>query len=127
MIELLGLMADYNDKVFPDQPWVITNPENKNTKMSAKERLAAKEKLMDAVNRYAAIGKEPDLIGLIRGRIVENSFRYLGKGVTLGDKDRIVCWYRLKNAKDPKTYRVVYGDLSIKDVAAEDLPLPVDP
>ena len=55
------------------------------------------------------------------------SFRYFGKGVKLGDKDAIVCWYKLKDAKDPNTYRVVYGDLSVKDVAAKDLPLPVEP
>ncbi len=54
-------------------------------------------------------------------------FCYLGKGVKLGDKDRIVCWYKLKDAKDPKTYRVVYGDLKVKDVASEALPLPVNP
>ena len=59
--------------------------------------------------------------------VVKDSFRYLGKGVKLGDKDRIVCWYKLKDAKDPNTYRVVYGDLSVKDVAAKDLPLPVEP
>ena len=38
-----------------------------------------------------------------------------------------MCWYQLKSTGNPKTYRVVYGDLSIKDVAAEDLPLPVRP
>ena len=54
---------------------------------------------------------------------VENSFRYLGKGVKLGDKGRIVCWYKLKGAK---AYWAVYGDLSVKDVAPEDLPLPVE-
>ena len=59
--------------------------------------------------------------------MVEKSFRYLGKGVRLGEKQRIVCWYKLKGAKDPNTYRVVYGDLSVKDVAPKDLPLPVDP
>ena len=59
--------------------------------------------------------------------VAENSFRYLGKGVKLGDKNRIVCWYRLKDAKDPQMYRVVNGDLSAKDVAAEALPLPVGP
>ena len=58
---------------------------------------------------------------------MEDSFRYLGKGVKLGEKDRIVCWYKLKDAKDANTYRVVYGDLSVKDVAAKDLPLPVGP
>jgi hypothetical protein len=58
---------------------------------------------------------------------VEKSFRWLGKGVKLGDKERIVCWYKLKDAKDPNTYRVIYGDLSVRDVAPKDLPLPVDP
>ena len=54
-----------------------------------------------------------------------SSFRYFGKGLKLGNKNAIVCWYKLKAAKDPSTYRVVYGDLSVKDVAAKDLPLPV--
>lgn len=58
--------------------------------------------------------------------VVEQSFRYVGKGVKLGDKDRIVCWYKLKNATDAQAYRVVYGDLSVKDMAAKDLPLPVE-
>ena len=52
---------------------------------------------------------------------VENTFRYLGKGVKLGEKDRIVCWYKLKSTN---AYRVVYGDLSVKDVNQKDLPLP---
>jgi hypothetical protein len=56
-----------------------------------------------------------------------DSFRYLGKGTKLGDKQAIVCWYKLKDAKAPNTYRVIYGDLSVKDVAAGDLPLPVEP
>ena len=52
--------------------------------------------------------------------------QYVGKGVKLGDKSAIVCWYKLKDAKDGNTYRVVYGDLSVKDVNAEDLPLPIE-
>jgi hypothetical protein len=59
--------------------------------------------------------------------MAEKHFRYLGKGVKLGDKDRIVCWYQLKDGGSPNIYRVLYGDLSIKDVAPEDLPLPVKP
>jgi hypothetical protein len=38
-----------------------------------------------------------------------------------------VCWYKLKDAKDPKSYRVLYGDLSVKDDAPEGLPLGVQP
>ncbi len=52
-----------------------------------------------------------------------NTFRYLGKGVVLGSKERIVCYYKLKNSD---RYRVVYGDLSVNDIDANDLPLPVE-
>jgi hypothetical protein len=59
----------------------------------------------------------------IRVSAEENSFRYLGKGVKLGDKDRIICWYKLKSTR---SYRVVYGDLTAKDLLQEALPLPVE-
>ena len=45
--------------------------------------------------------------------------RYAGKGVKLGEKDTPVFWYRPAGSK---THKVIYGDLSIKDVAEEDLP-----
>ena len=79
--------------------------------------------------RFGTVGNAPILVFFAwdSDSIVKDSFRYMGKGVKLGDKDRIVCWYKLKDAKAPKTYRVVYGDLSVKDVAPEDLPLPVEP
>ena len=47
------------------------------------------------------------------------TWRYVGDGVQLGDGQTPVCWYK---PKDSETYRVVYGDLSVKDVPAEDLP-----
>ena len=55
-------------------------------------------------------------------RIEQGSWKYLGEGVKLGDKDRTVCWYRPLGSKD---YHVVLGDLSGKVVAPADLPLPV--
>ena len=56
--------------------------------------------------------------------VAGDSWHYAGKGVKLGDKTAPVCWCK---PKDSKTYRVVYGDLSIKDVAEEDLPKPTKP
>ena len=44
---------------------------------------------------------------------------YAGKGVTLGDAETAVFWYK---PKDSETYKVIYGDLRIEDVAEEDLP-----
>jgi hypothetical protein len=50
----------------------------------------------------------------------EGEFRYVGQGVKLGEADKVVAWW--KATKDAKTYRVLYGDLSVKDVAEADLP-----
>ncbi|MBA7688505.1 hypothetical protein ES703_96988 [subsurface metagenome] len=44
---------------------------------------------------------------------------YAGKGVKLGDADKAIFWYRPEGSE---TYRVIYGDLSVKDVAQENLP-----
>jgi hypothetical protein len=98
-----------------------------------KELTEAERKLLDTDMRYSphsgveVVGAPYFDFFFNPDNIVANSFRYLGKGVKLGDKDRIVCWYKLKGAKNPNAYRVVYGDLSVKDVAAKDLPLPVGP
>ena len=44
---------------------------------------------------------------------------YAGNGVKLGDADKAVFWYRPEGSE---TYRVIYGDLSVKDVTPENLP-----
>jgi len=49
----------------------------------------------------------------------ENDWHYVGENVKLGDADSPVCWYR---PTDSETYRVIYGDLSVKDIAPKDLP-----
>ncbi|UCG46775.1 MAG: zf-HC2 domain-containing protein [Phycisphaerales bacterium] len=49
----------------------------------------------------------------------DSDWHYAGKDVKYGRADKPIFWYR---PKDSATYRVVYGDLSVKDVAPEDLP-----
>jgi hypothetical protein len=48
-----------------------------------------------------------------------SDYQYVGEDVRLGDASKPVCWWKPPGAK---TYRVVYGDLSIRDVAPADLP-----
>lgn len=48
-----------------------------------------------------------------------SDYQYVGEDVKFGDANTPVCWWKLP---DSKTYRVIYGDLSIRDVAPEDLP-----
>ena len=50
---------------------------------------------------------------------IHPSGHYTGKGVKLGDREAMIFWYQPKGAK---TYRVIYGDLSIRNVEARNLP-----
>ena len=49
----------------------------------------------------------------------ECNSRYAGENAKYGDADTAIFWYRPKGSE---AYRAIYGDLSIKDVAPEDLP-----
>lgn len=49
----------------------------------------------------------------------EGPWHYAGSGVKLGDDKTPIFWCR---PKDSNTYRVIYGDLSVKDVDADNLP-----
>jgi len=48
-----------------------------------------------------------------------SKWRYAGNSVKFGEADKAIFWYR---PKDSQTYRVIYGDLSVKDVSPENLP-----
>ena len=50
---------------------------------------------------------------------MKDKYGYKPAGVKLGDAKAIVFWYKPPGAK---SYRVVYGDLRIGDVAADKLP-----
>ncbi len=59
--------------------------------------------------------------GMLFHQILESQgqWTYAGAGVKLGDASKAIFWYQ---PKDAATYRVIYGDLSVKDVAPENLP-----
>jgi len=80
-------------------------------------------------NKFAQLSEEQNSKGpplkFARGWVFfrllkpENDWHYVGKDVKFGDADSPVCWYRPDGSE---TYRVIYGDLSVKEVAQEDLP-----
>lgn len=126
MIEYLGAMAGYHGQTFPDQPYSVGSERlNEIYDKAEADRTPAERRLLNIVDhcKMASLNMMPTG-HFIEDHTVAGTFRYLGKGVKLGDTDRIVCWYKLK---DTGTYRAVYGDLSVRDVAPQDLPLPVEP
>ena len=145
MVEHLRLMAEYYNNMFSDRydkaasefdkavcgravpAWFPPDEELEAfERKPERDRTPAQNQIVEARQHYIWSGLNlGPFRHFIRDNTVEGTWQYLGKGVRLGDKNGIVCWYKLKDAKNPDTYRVVYGDLSVKDVAPEDLPLPV--
>lgn len=61
-------------------------------------------------------------LGMMFHQMLEASgteWNYAGAGVKLGDANTAIFWYQPQGSE---TYRVISGDLSVKDVAAENLP-----
>jgi hypothetical protein len=48
-----------------------------------------------------------------------NDFHYAGEGIALGNAQKPICWYKPTGAQ---TYRVIYGDLSVREAAPGNLP-----
>jgi len=48
-----------------------------------------------------------------------SNWRYAGENVSYGEAETPIFWYKSAGSE---TYRVIYGDLSIRDTAAENLP-----
>ncbi|MBN2180522.1 MAG: hypothetical protein JW715_01310 [Sedimentisphaerales bacterium] len=49
----------------------------------------------------------------------ESNWRYAGENIQFGDSNTPIFWYL---PPDSGIYRVIYGDLTVKDVASENLP-----
>jgi hypothetical protein len=143
VIEVLRRSADMENGAFPnsitDQKLIMKLTMKSTMKWSfeigKQAALAAAQ-----VAREKAKGKEPkkvsppeippemlieqseigNLIGRMTMFLAENTgWKYAGKGVKLGDVDTPIFWYV---PKDSKQGRVIYGDLSVRDVPVDQLP-----
>jgi hypothetical protein len=126
LVEWLGICAACNGGVFQGdkQPLAEGALHRILKKFNTHQKLSpAEQKLLDYSGGYPpAHGWRG--IERFAEKTAGRSWHYAGKGVKLGDKTRAVCWYQPESSK---TYRVVYGDLSVKDVSPEDLPRNAEP
>jgi hypothetical protein len=84
----------------------------------------AREKLIAETKQYYKPSDEESAIAMLGAEFIkdlpeDSDYHYVGEDVKLGDANAPVCWWK---PIDSKTYRVVYGDLSIRDVKPENLP-----
>ncbi len=117
-IEGLRILAEtFNDGQFPDgvavEDYMKQIPSI--TKKFEAMKLSSEEEL--------ALGKKMQQYLLFtRFYKGDGKWYYRGKGVKLGEADKSIFWYRPKGSQ---TYRVIYGDLRVEDVARENLPEPL--
>jgi hypothetical protein len=127
VVEWLEAVARYNDGVFPDSlsPTSGIDPVRMRATQAKPpaDRTEAERQLIELRERHARAGVRLPYAIFLAENTTRGSFRYLGKGVKLGSVDRIVCWYRLKSSGK---YRAVFGDLDVRDVQPEELPLSVE-
>lgn len=109
---LLGVMAKMNDGQFPDALPSEPSMGAYMKPLKGFDTVLGKDEAMEAV---MPMGRGI----MFLANEIHPGGHYVGKGVKLGDAESAIFWYR---PKDSETYKVVYGDLSIKDVAEEDLP-----
>ena len=125
MIEWLGATARFNNGTFfdTDRGFDLERYNNEVATKDQADRTAVEQKLFDLQYKHLLNGNSPVMASFANEYTAGGRFRYMGTGVKLGSADRIVLFYRLKSTG---TYRAVYGDLTVKDVKPEDLPLPVE-
>jgi hypothetical protein len=117
-IEGLRILAErYGDGQFPDSV-ALEDFMKRIPQMQEKEKQFELTPEEDAV-LTAAIQKHILFLRFFQG---QGKWYYRGKGVRLGDAGTPIFWYR---PRDSATYRVIYGDLRVEDVAPEDLPEPL--
>ena len=117
LVESLRVWAKYlNNGSFPQA-------------LSTKEYMQQVPRLQEVIGPLPLPDAEKEQLGIrfIQGMLYlqtyelrrEGPWHYAGSGVKLGDAETPIFWYQPKGSE---TWRVIYGDLSVKDAAPADLP-----
>lgn len=119
LIEALAFWTEMSDSLFPSKINDFGDPNQVRPMLVEKFRKGGEpkdefEQAMKKMNRI--------LHGLmfVQRLKADDNWNYAGDGVRLGDADEPICWWKKEGSED---YRVIYGDLSIGDAIADDLPV----
>lgn len=123
MAAYLGAAARFNDGVFPDSPYAAFDSAKFNAacKKADSARTPAEEDMIRLHDKFLMreVYRSP-VRQFVEDHTEPGSFHYVGAGAKVGQADRILCWYTTRGGTK---HRAVFGDLSVRDVAATELPL----
>jgi outer membrane lipoprotein-sorting protein len=117
--DALKIAAGYNGGVFPQElrgEHGIDGIVFRGERELKKKNPAAQMKLAAIMELSSKLG---GAFGVLYSLRPENDWHYAGKDVKLGTPNRPIFWYKPKKDGD---YVVLYADLSVKEVAAKDVP-----
>jgi len=131
LIEMLRTWSSYMDGALPPKVdmsayFDMMKPLGKamGEKMAKKMAKSGKAKAPEPTSQEVAAFQEP-LVKVMRGiKFVMNlppacDWHYVGKGVKINAADTPIAWYRPEKSE---TYRLIYADLTVKDVPPDQLP-----
>ena len=123
LIEWLGVTARFNDGTFFDTyRGFDLERYNKAANKKEADRTKVEQKMVDLQTKHMRSRNGVVMASFANEYTVGGHFRYIGRGVKLGSANQIVMFYQLKSGG----YRAIYGDLTVKDIAPKDLPLPIE-
>jgi outer membrane lipoprotein-sorting protein len=123
LLEMFRIWAEHMDGNLPsvlDMNASMEFVKYQQKKMKEEGQELSEQEMMEKI-----LGTQKTIMKMSRGGMFvqqlppDSDWHYVGKDVKLGDADTPVFWYR---PKDSETYRVIYGDLNVKDVTPENLP-----
>lgn len=123
LLEMFRIWAEHMDGNLPsvlDMNASMEFVKYQQKKMKEEGQELSEQEMMEKI-----LGTQKTIMKMSRGGMFvqqlppDSDWHYAGKDVKFGDADRAIFWYRPKGSK---TYRVIYGDLNVKDVTPENLP-----
>jgi outer membrane lipoprotein-sorting protein len=118
LVEALQVLCDINGGVFHPDLFTI-NPE-KGMNLGNKVIQTMKKALANHPDQTNEICKKyNNAIWATQFSQFQDDWHYVGQNVKRGETGTPICWWKPKGSK---TYRIMYADLTIKDVAPDQLP-----
>ena len=120
LAKTLGVAAEHNDGLFPPSLRGEHGIDGLSTRIAAALEKKYGKDSPERLDALIEIGKKMGGFAVLTLLAPEHDWHYAGKDVKLNTPNRPIFWWKPTLMSDD--YEVIYADLSVKDVAPEDLP-----
>jgi len=119
LIEMFRIWAEHTDGGLPpsvDMHAPMAFVLAQQTKLMQSGQQPSQEDMLGVQQTIMDMGRG---ITFVQSLPADSDWHYAGKDVTFGDAEMPIFWYRPEGAE---TYRIIYGDMTIDEVPASEIP-----